>query len=171
MFSIYILQHSLPKMILFILTFWSFELPLLKQDRVFYSWNLLASFNTLFLLATFIYRSFEKADVEENKRFFYQTHRISSIWLFNVKELNKGTKKQRNIGSPRLFSCFSTPVNTWAILATENDESRYSEINNDILSYTAKKILGISLVFLFFKSEYWRLSRKESVNMTRPKEW
>ena len=88
-----------------------------------------------------------------------------------MKELNKETKEPRNKGRPRLFSCFSPPVNTWAILAAENDESRHSEINNEKLSNAAKKILSISLVFLFFKSEYWRLSRKESVNMTLPKEW
>ena len=77
------------------------------------------------------------------------------------------TKKQRE--TKGLFSCLSKPVNTWAILATENDESRHSEKDNDMLVNAAKKIL-ISLVF-FVKSKCWWLNRKEPEKMMRPKEW
>ena len=97
MFSIYIFQHSLPKMISL---FWHFEVlnyPHWNKIVSFIPEILLVSFNTLFLWAIFINRSFEKADVKENKRFVYETHRISSIWLFIVKELNKETKGDKGI--------------------------------------------------------------------------
>ena len=90
-----------------------------------------------------------------------------------MKESNKKTKGVHDYS----FSCLSTPVNTWAILATENDESRHSEINNDMLSYSPKKILlkywSLIKVYLFFNFSKQNIDGWAGKNqfMTRPKEW